>query len=282
MGWTGDYVGTDNPLTITNVTANLSITANFEINTYTVTFSPGDHGGLSGDFNQTIEHGASCSAITAFPETGYQFTSWSGDYTGDENPLTIENVTSDMNITANYVLALDGNNDGIPDASQDHVKNLTTENEESVTLVFPDSAEVTSFGAIGDPSPDDRPTNYDFEYGFFNFTIEDVEIGGATTVTIYLPDGAAPDTYYKYGPTPGNTSPHWYEFLFDGTTGAEINGNVITLHFVDGDRGDDDLTANGIIVDDGGPGFSNVDVVHAAEPGESQGATGGCFIGTTL
>ncbi|MBW2220472.1 MAG: hypothetical protein JRF40_13450, partial [Deltaproteobacteria bacterium] len=54
------------------------------------------------------------------------------------------------------------------------------------------------------------------------------------------------------------------------------------LHFVDGDRGDDDLTADGIIVDDGGPGFSNVDVVHAAEPGESQGATGGCFIGTTL
>ena len=44
---------------------------------------------------------------------------------------------------------------------------------------------------------------------------------------------------------------HWYEFLYDGQTGNEINGNVITLHFVDVMRGDDDLTSNGIIVDIG-------------------------------
>jgi uncharacterized repeat protein (TIGR02543 family) len=28
-GWSGDYSGTDNPLTITNVTADMYITANF-------------------------------------------------------------------------------------------------------------------------------------------------------------------------------------------------------------------------------------------------------------
>jgi len=66
--------------------------------------------------------------------------------------------------------------------------------------------------------------------------------------------------YRKYGPTPDNPSPHWYDFMYDGTTGAEINGNEVTLHFVDGLRGDEDITVNDIIVDQGGPGqqVSNV------------------------
>ena len=29
---------------------------------------------------------------------------------------------------------------------------------------------------------------------------------------------------------------------------------MVTLHFIDGQRGDDDPTANGVIVDKGGPG----------------------------
>ena len=65
-----------------------------------------------------------------------------------------------------------------------------------------------------------------------------------------------PDTYYKFGPTAGNATPHWYEFLYDGSTGAVIDNaqHTITLHFVDGERGDDDLVANGTIVDPGGTG----------------------------
>ena len=53
--------------------------------------------------------------------------------------------------------------------------------------------------------------------------------------------------------TPDNAVLHWYEFLFDGTTGAEINENIITLHFVDGNRGDNDRITNGIIIDPSGP-----------------------------
>jgi hypothetical protein len=71
---------------------------------------------------------------------------------------------------------------------------------------------------------------------------------------IYLPVDATPTTYYKYGPTPNDPTDHWYEFMYDDQTltGAEISGNVVTLHFVDGERGDDDLSANGTIVDQGG------------------------------
>ncbi len=69
--------------------------------------------------------------------------------------------------------------------------------------------------------------------------------------------GTTVDTYYPSGKTPDNAIPHWYEFLFDGTTGAEINENIITLHFVDGIRGDNDTTANGIIIDPSGPGIDS-------------------------
>ena len=66
------------------------------------------------------------------------------------------------------------------------------------------------------------------------------------------PAGTAPDTYYKYGPpTPGEADA-WYEFKDDGTTGATVNSDIVSLKFVDGQRGDD-TAADGSIVDQGGP-----------------------------
>jgi hypothetical protein len=97
-------------------------------------------------------------------------------------------------------------------------------------------------------------------------------------MVIYLPDGANPTTYYKYGPTPNDPTNHWYEFMHDAQTqtGAEINGNVITLYFVDGQWGDDDLIANGKIIDQGGPGFTSAST--SSTPSSSGG--GGCLLAT--
>jgi hypothetical protein len=39
--------------------------------------------------------------------------------------------------------------------------------------------------------------------------------------------------------------------------GAEINGNTAILHFIDGQKGDDGLIAEGTIVDDGGLGATS-------------------------
>ena len=117
-----------------------------------------------------------------------------------------------------------------------------------------------------------------FPYGFFEFTITGVGAGGSTTATIYLPEGETPTTYWKYGPTPLQNAPHWYEFIYDGSTGAEFNDNVITLHFVDGERGDDDLDGtNGVVVDIGAPGDENAG--FRLFDGSSDG---GCFIDTLL
>jgi hypothetical protein len=86
--------------------------------------------------------------------------------------------------------------------------------------------------------------------------VQGVAPGGSSSATVFLPPDTTVDTYYKYGRTPDQPDPHWYEFLYDGTTGAEILPDRIILHFVDGQRGDDDLEVNGQIVDLGAPGLS--------------------------
>ena len=68
-----------------------------------------------------------------------------------------------------------------------------------------------------------------------------------------ISEGLVVDSFYNFGPTEEDPEEHFYEFLFDGETGAEIFENRILLHYVDGIRGDHDLTVNGEILTRGGP-----------------------------
>jgi cyclophilin family peptidyl-prolyl cis-trans isomerase len=113
-----------------------------------------------------------------------------------------------------------------------------------------DAATSTSDLATFTPPPNE---SVNFNDGIFTFTLTGAMPSGRV-VTLLYGDTPAPNHYYAYGPTPDNTTPHWYEFSFDGTTGAEFIGNKILLHFVDGQRGDDDLNStNGSITHTGAP-----------------------------
>ena len=86
--------------TDTNVTANVNATANFAINTYTLTYSAGANGSISGTTPQTVVYGGSGSAVTAVANTGYHFVSWSdGVLTATR---TDANVLADITVTANF------------------------------------------------------------------------------------------------------------------------------------------------------------------------------------
>jgi hypothetical protein len=105
---------TDNPRTDSNVTANLSVTANFAINTYTLSYSAGPNGSLTGDASQTIDHGSTGSPVTAVPASGYHFVNWSDN--GTDNPRTDSNITANLSVTANFELSNpDANSNGILD-----------------------------------------------------------------------------------------------------------------------------------------------------------------------
>ena len=69
-GWSGDLGGSLNPAQIT-IDGNKSVTANFAINTYTLTYTAGANGSISGTSPQTVNYGASGTAVTAEPAVGY-------------------------------------------------------------------------------------------------------------------------------------------------------------------------------------------------------------------
>ncbi len=95
------------------------------------------------------------------------------------------------------------------------------------------------------------PAGLTFPYGLFDFVAYNGTPGSTFTFTVTYP-GPLPAgvQYWKYGPTPDNHSPHWY-VLPD----VVFTDNTATISIVDGQIGDDDLIANSMIVDQGGPGY---------------------------
>jgi TolB protein len=150
--------------------------------------------------------------------------------------------------------AYDYDSDGTADYEQGNVASLhTADGTYYVTVVSDNGTLISNFQTVVSPSPGDAPAGVGFPFGFFDFNVYGLEPGGTTTVDICLPASPNVESYYMYGATSDNLTPHWYEFLYDGETGAEINGNVVTLYFVDGGRGDGDVAANGVIWEPGGP-----------------------------
>ena len=78
-----------------NVTSNLTVTAIYNVISYTVIFDLGDHGSSLDNLTQSVAHGANASAPNVTPNTAYSFTGWD---------TTFSNVSSDLTITAQYSL----------------------------------------------------------------------------------------------------------------------------------------------------------------------------------
>ena len=74
----------------TNITADLVVTAQYEINTYTVTFKDWDGTVLK---TQQVQHGGDAEAPADPTRTGYTFTGWDKEFT---------NITADLVVTAQY------------------------------------------------------------------------------------------------------------------------------------------------------------------------------------
>ena len=90
-GWT--FTGWDTAFT--NVTSNLTVTAQYNINTYTITFSAGAHGIInSGTAVQTINYGGNAVAPTLTINPGWFFNRWDKSFT---------NVTSNFTVNALFI-----------------------------------------------------------------------------------------------------------------------------------------------------------------------------------
>lgn len=141
--------------------------------------------------------------------------------------------------------------DGPFDPNDDNVVDV-----EGVLIVSPEGTMLEQASRVLPQCPDELNGEFlDYPLDFFTFEVSNIDPGESVQVEFILPEGTENvNSYFKFGPTPDNPEPHCYDFAFDGTTGAQILGNgEILITFVDGLRGDSDLTANGIITDPGGP-----------------------------
>jgi autotransporter-associated beta strand protein len=162
----------------------------------------------------------------------------------------------------------DGNFDGIRDSLQDNVASILNlgggDVNSIVTVVARAGARISGLRSLANPITTANLTSL---ANPIEFRVTGLANGGATTVEYLIAEADQNrnyNTYVMFGATSDNPTPHAYEFLFDGQTGAELfdtNGDGFTdkavVHFVDGLRGDSDLTVNGEIQDPGAPGVAN-------------------------
>src|SRR5690554_3046645 len=102
--WTGDLTGTVDQTTVT-MNAKKSVTANFVQMEHTLTVSVEGEGTVIREVVETEskEDGVYGTKIrlTAQPATGWGFSHWEGDLTGDENPAEIL-INADKNVTVYF------------------------------------------------------------------------------------------------------------------------------------------------------------------------------------
>lgn len=275
---------------------NQDYTENAESKLLSLTINIVGSGNVEIDPHKDYYSKGSLITMTAKANSGWLFTEWNGELDPFDNPERIS-INSDMIITAVFLADYDndgvsnkeenagpgngdGNYDGVLDSFQSNVSSLLvgTANDH-VTLETPPGTSIKNCKAVTEPPNSNHPPDIDFPYGFISFTVEDIGIGGAASVTFYFTSDVIFNTYSKYGPTPKDLFDHWYEFIFNGKTGAEINETNITLYFVDGERGDDDLTRDGKIIDIGGPGVKAT-IFPESDSDLNAGDDGyGCFLG---
>ena len=106
--------------------------------------------------------------------------------------------------------------------------------------------------------PPNPPAGVSFPLGLLGFVLDGVAHGAQANVTLTLPSGVSMNTYFKYGLLPTNSTDTWYDFTADaqfvpGSSGGTGPESVV-LTLTDGAAGDDDVNANGVIVDPGALG----------------------------
>jgi len=189
-----------------------------------------------------------------------------------DNGVLIIPITGSASIDNDRVLTIiedlapnngDGNYDNVKDSEQSNVLSIDTNNNRYMTMVMAEALSVSNFTVVDYENLISPPENIQtvFDYKLNNLPIVPPGEPNVVDVGLFLHPGNVPSTFYIYGPTRSNTNPHWYEFGWDGFTGAQIYGDVIyetpqgvkvnkslvKVVFIDGARGDSDLSVNGRI-----------------------------------
>jgi hypothetical protein len=226
-------------------TAPQSVTASAGNGTITLSFTPpASNGG---------------SAVT-----GYQASCAPGPFTGSSSssPIVLTGLANGTAYTCS-VAALNANGTGAaatanPAApSQRSYSGASATGSGTVTASFTGGGAACTFataqfiaveGTPRSPPAGSAPPGVTFPHGLFDFTTTGCDPGSTLVFTVQYPSALPPGAvYWKYGPTPSNPAPRWYALP------SILAGAQATFSITDGALGDDDLLANGAVIDQGGP-----------------------------
>ena len=103
--WSGDASGTDNPLTVT-MTGNKTITATFSRIQYTLNVGVVGQGSVSQEITSAAKteeeyNSGDIVRLTATPESGWVFNSWSGSSTATTNEIDVA-IDGTKSVTATF------------------------------------------------------------------------------------------------------------------------------------------------------------------------------------
>jgi len=208
------------------------------------------------------------------PNLGYQWQvfanggpTWANVPGATAPTLTLNGVTADM-YGNQYRCVVTAANGGLSTGTSitytTHPAKLLQTSNSQFTSALPTgvgtmSATVSGGGStcVFNPSatqmiaPSSVPAGqpFQFPYGLFTFELTGCTPGSTVTVTTIWPNLSGVTGYMKYGPTPTSGGQSvWY-----APANLQIAGNTITYTVQDGGLGDNDLSANGVIRDPGGP-----------------------------
>jgi uncharacterized repeat protein (TIGR02543 family) len=86
--------------TDTNVQQDISVTAEFVLREYTVSYIAGENGHIEGATTQTVQYGKKAATVTAVADENYKFLRWSDGATTAERSDTY--VTGEISVTATF------------------------------------------------------------------------------------------------------------------------------------------------------------------------------------
>lgn len=163
----------------------------------------------------------------------------------NEAKVTATSPSGPLERTASAVVNLTSGSTSFTVVTATGTGNATIEFTPNGSCTF-DGAQALPVDSVGTPPP----PGVIFNDGLFSFTVSGCTPGATLDFTLTLPSAPPVGTqYWKFGPTPSNSTPAWYVL-----PGASIVGNVVSFSITDGGIGDHDLIANGEIDDPGGPG----------------------------
>jgi len=219
--WSGNLTGNVNPSSIT-MSGNMNVTANFTQVNYTLSLTKVGNGSVTVNgtshtlpWSGTFPSG-SVVQLQAVPDSGWGFSSWSGDLTGNANPSSIT-MSGNKNVTVTFNqsgwLTGDDDGDGLLNGVEQNI--LHTDPNKKTLFVRPTMADYDDINGVFKnaqywpdfvqvlfpKNPSNRAIGYADIPAFTNAQIEIIVIGDDNAGHPYTPMRS-----YNYTPSASEKS----------------------------------------------------------------------------